>query len=192
MYVEVKHSENKYWLAIVVASCGQLLQLKWDLKSRSEQFWVDLRSRNCYPVGYLRPVQNIKFEPPPKNENVLYEDDEVDGLVDVTIKYFKLPRDIILPYDLFELQGKYPYDVFVADTEVEVAHGDNPEAVWLASVVENVGGRLKLKWVVGNKKDEDQKEDKQTEEKCGEIRKSKEVSLTFNFTSFLKKTLFEN
>jgi len=145
MLVEIEHSTQKYWLATVVATFGQLLSLKWEGAEGEPDFWFDLKTRKIYPVGYYRDKRDFKIEPP------LNLKLETKNIVDVTVKYFSCKSSVSNRVEL-NLFTKYGFtnltDIFMAGTIVlEVALEFEPEKYWLASVVENFGGRLTLKWI---------------------------------------------
>jgi hypothetical protein len=146
MLVEIEHSDQKYWLATVVAAFGQLLSLRWEGAVGEPDFWFDLKTRKIYPVGYYRDKRDFKIEPP------LNLKLETKNIVDVTVKYFSKNQSIVANCLKMNLFTKYGFtnltDIFMIQTVVlEVALEFEPQKYWFAKVVKNSGGRLTLKWI---------------------------------------------
>lgn len=145
MLVEVEHSPNKYWLASVIATFDRLLQLKWEGATNGPDFWLDLKSRKCYPVTFYRKNQDFKIEPPP---NLRLESKDIVG---VTFKYFSKDVQQTTNSAKLSIYTNYgytnPVEIFQQGIIVEVIYESEPDKVWFASVVQNCGGRLLLKWI---------------------------------------------
>ncbi|KAI1294859.1 Scm-like with four MBT domains protein 2 [Halotydeus destructor] len=139
MRVEVEHEPQKYWIATIVGVYGKLLSLKWE--GSTEEIFLDVSKKRCYPAGFYRNQPNYYIEPPPK---INLSD---KAILDVTIKHFQTPSRSNLPEE-FYARGGVSVDLFELGTVVEVAHKLNPEKHWFARVVRNIGGRLLLRWLV--------------------------------------------
>lgn len=146
MLVEIEHSVQKYWLATVVDAFGQLLSLKWEGAIGEPDFWFDLKTRKIYPVGYYRDKRDFKIEPP------LNLKLETKNIVDVTVKYFSKNQSSNANCVKLNLFTKYGFtnltDIFMPKSIVlEIALEFEPNKYWFATVVDNFGGRLALKWI---------------------------------------------
>ena len=64
MVVEVEHSPQKFWTAVVDGVFGQLLSLRWD--GSLDTVFQDVKKKKCYPQGYFDKQENTSREPPPK------------------------------------------------------------------------------------------------------------------------------
>ncbi|XP_064488102.1 scm-like with four MBT domains protein 2 isoform X2 [Ornithodoros turicata] len=128
-----------YWLASVVTTCGPLLSLRYlgYGADRSADFWFDVSSNEVHPLGWcaqhqkpLRPPQAIQ------DRHLSWEtllDSELQGAVTV-------------PSYLLELKGSAPIDQIKQGMKLLILEEENPLNGWAASVLENVGGRLLLRY----------------------------------------------
>lgn len=127
MTIEVEHEDKKYWIATVVGVFGQLLSLKWE--GGHDDFWYDVKNKNCYPLGFLKKQEDFKIEPP--NKINLSE----KCIVEVTIKYFQnvaAAEDKSKPAILFTYDRIY--ELFTEGTVVEVSHKHDPEKHWFSRI----------------------------------------------------------
>lgn len=131
--------EGFYWLASVVTTCGPLLSLRYlgYGADRSADFWCDVGTNEVHPLGWcaqhqkpLRPPQAIK-----------------DRLLDWEKLLDKeLENAVTVPAYVLEMKGSAPIDQIQQGMKLLVLEEGNPLNGWAASVLENVGGRLLLRY----------------------------------------------
>ncbi|KAL7982825.1 hypothetical protein Chor_013161 [Crotalus horridus] len=109
-----KHNVDTYWVATTIATCGQLLLLRYCgyEDDRRADFWCDVMTADLHPVGWC--TQNGKVLMPPDAIKEKYSD-----WTDFLIRDLTGSRTV--PAKLLE-------------------------GFWIVSVVENVGGRLRLRY----------------------------------------------
>lgn len=66
-----KHNVDTYWVATTIATCGQLLLLRYCgyEDDRRADFWCDVMTADLHPVGWC--TQNGKVLMPPDGESEL-------------------------------------------------------------------------------------------------------------------------
>ncbi|KAM4035327.1 scm-like with four MBT domains protein 2 isoform 2-T3 [Anomaloglossus baeobatrachus] len=144
MKLEVANKSNPdtYWVATIITTCGQLLLLRYCGygEDRRADFWCDVMTADLHPVGWC--TQNKKVLMPP------------DGIKEKCTDWAEfLIHDLTgsrtAPAKLLEgpLRGKAPVDLITGDSLIELQDSQNPFQYWIVSVVENVGGRLRLRYV---------------------------------------------
>ncbi|XP_006811735.1 scm-like with four MBT domains protein 1 [Saccoglossus kowalevskii] len=129
-----------FWVATVIATCGQLLLLRYDgyEEARHSDFWCDITSGDLHPIGWC--AQNSQQLSPP--EEIKYR---CDNWSDFLIQ--DLTGAITAPVFLLEGDaGKVLAEQIKAGMRVEVTDVLNPLEVWIATVKENHSGRLLLRW----------------------------------------------
>uniref|UniRef100_A0A8C6X8J9 Scm like with four mbt domains 2 n=1 Tax=Naja naja TaxID=35670 RepID=A0A8C6X8J9_NAJNA len=124
-----KHNADTYWVATTITTCGQLLLLRYCgyEDDRRADFWCDVMTADLHPVGWC--TQNGKVLMPPDGES------EAAFRVSRVLLLFKQP-----------LRGKNAVDLITLDSLIELQDGQSPFQFWIVSVVENVGGRLRLRY----------------------------------------------
>ncbi|XP_070610530.1 scm-like with four MBT domains protein 2 isoform X2 [Erythrolamprus reginae] len=136
-----KHSTDTYWVATTIATCGQLLLLRYCgyEDDRRADFWCDVMTADLHPVGWC--TQNGKVLRPPDAIKEKYLDWTEFLIRDLT-------GSRTVPANLLEgpLRGKNALDLITLDSLIELQDGQNPFHFWIVSVVENVGGRLCLRY----------------------------------------------
>ncbi|XP_038597078.1 scm-like with four MBT domains protein 2 [Tachyglossus aculeatus] len=137
-----KNNSDTYWVATIITTCGQLLLLRYCGygDDRRADFWCDVMTADLHPVGWC--TQNNKVLMPP------------DAIKEKYIDWTEfLIRDLTgsrtAPANLLEgpLRGKNPVDLITVDSLIELQDSQNPFQYWIVSVIENVGGRLRLRYV---------------------------------------------
>ncbi|NXT83501.1 SMBT2 protein, partial [Zapornia atra] len=144
MKLEVANKSNPdtYWVATIITTCGQLLLLRYCGygDDRRADFWCDVMTADLHPVGWC--TQNNKVLMPPDAIKEKYLDWTEFLIHDLT-------GARTAPANLLEgpLRGKNPVDLITVDSLIELQDSQNPFQYWIVSVVENVGGRLRLRYV---------------------------------------------
>ncbi|OXB77714.1 UNVERIFIED_CONTAM: hypothetical protein H355_011978 [Colinus virginianus] len=137
MKLEVANKSNPdtYWVATIITTCGQLLLLRYCGygDDRRADFWCDVMTADLHPVGWC--TQNNKVLMPP-------DEAKFPLVISEEINYACSPVLVVQP-----LRGKNPVDLITVDSLIELQDSQNPFQYWIVSVVENVGGRLRLRYV---------------------------------------------
>ncbi|XP_078306591.1 scm-like with four MBT domains protein 2 isoform X2 [Panthera onca] len=137
-----KNNPDTYWVATVITTCGQLLLLRYCGygEDRRADFWCDVVIADLHPVGWC--TQNNKALMPPDAIKEKYTDWTEFLIRDLT-------GSRTAPASLLEgpLRGKGPIDLITVDSLIELQDSHNPFQYWIVSVIENVGGRLRLRYV---------------------------------------------
>lgn len=137
-----KNNPDTYWVATVITTCGQLLLLRYCGygEDRRADFWCDVVIADLHPVGWC--TQNNKALMPPDAIKEKYTDWTEFLIRDLT-------GSRTAPANLLEgpLRGKGPIDLITVDSLIELQDSQNPFQYWIVSVIENVGGRLRLRYV---------------------------------------------
>ncbi|XP_044535603.1 scm-like with four MBT domains protein 2 [Gracilinanus agilis] len=137
-----KNNPDTYWVATIITTCGQLLLLRYCGygEDRKADFWCDVMTADLHPVGWC--TQNNKVLLPPDAIKEKYAD-WTDFLI------HDLTGSRTAPANLLEgpLRGKNPVDLITVDSLIELQDSQNPFQYWIVSVIENVGGRLRLRYV---------------------------------------------
>lgn len=142
MKLEVPNKCNKdtYWVASVLMTCGPLLRLRFDgyEEDSTSDFWCDLMTSEIHPIGWC--AQNNQILQPPEAIKDKFEDWR-DFLVKSLTGARTAPA-----YLLDKTTGITPVDQLKQGMRLEIQHPVNPVEVWLVKILENVGGRLYLRF----------------------------------------------
>ncbi|NWR84274.1 SMBT1 protein, partial [Furnarius figulus] len=139
--VAVKSDQNTYWVATIITTCGQLLLLRYDGygEDRKADFWCDILTADLHPIGWCE--QNKKILKVPEGIKDKIPDQE---------KFLQqaLKGACSAPANLLEglHRGKNPLDLIAPGSRLELQNPRDSLEAWIVSVVENVGGRLKLRY----------------------------------------------
>ncbi|XP_034983278.2 scm-like with four MBT domains protein 2 [Zootoca vivipara] len=137
-----KHNPETYWVATIITTCGQLLLLRYCgyEDDRRADFWCDVMTADLHPVGWC--TQNNKVLMPPNAIKEKYSDWTAFLIRDLT-------GSRTAPANLLEgpLRGKNPVDLITVDSLIELQDSQSPFQYWIVSVLENIGGRLRLRYV---------------------------------------------
>ncbi|XP_061124704.1 scm-like with four MBT domains protein 2 isoform X1 [Syngnathus typhle] len=142
MKLEVANKEapDTYWVATVVATCGQLLLLRFSgyADDRRADFWCDVMTAELHPVGWC--ARNRKTLAPPQAIKEKHADWTEFLVGDLT-------GSRTAPANLLEgpLRGKNTVDLMVQGSVLELRDASDPFLYWPVRVVRNVGGRLRLR-----------------------------------------------
>ncbi|CAH1784251.1 unnamed protein product [Owenia fusiformis] len=135
-----KTSNSTYWVTSVVMTCNQLLRLRYDGygEDSSADFWCDIQTSDIHPIGWC--AQNGKSLQPPeaiKNKYTNWSEFLVNTLTGARTA----PA-----YLLDKTTGTTPIDQIKQGMKLEAQHVLSPTTVWIVEVLENVGGRLLLRY----------------------------------------------
>uniref|UniRef100_A0AAY5KN38 SAM domain-containing protein n=1 Tax=Esox lucius TaxID=8010 RepID=A0AAY5KN38_ESOLU len=137
-----KSSPDTYWVATIITTCGQLLLLRFSGygDDRKADFWCDVMTAELHPVGWC--AQNNKTLQPPEAIKEKYTD-WTDFLIQ------DLTGSRTTPANLLEgpLRGKNTVDLIVGGSMMEVRDLTDPSLYWAVRVIQNIGGRLCLRYV---------------------------------------------
>ncbi|CAB1421831.1 unnamed protein product, partial [Pleuronectes platessa] len=142
-----KSSPDSYWVATIITTCGQLLLLRFSGygDDRKADFWCDVMTAELHPVGWC--AQNNKTLMPPEDNIYLRKaikekhSDWTEFLVQ------DLTGSRTAPANLLEgpLRGKNTVDLIIEGSVLELQDVSDPFLFWPFRVVQNVGGRLRLR-----------------------------------------------
>lgn len=139
--VVVKTDPETYWVATIITTCEQLLLLRYDGygEDRRADFWCDIRKADLYPIGWCE--QNKKTLEAP------------EGIRDKVSDWDEFLRQTLMgacspPVPLLEglRNGRNPLDLIAPGSRLECQAFQDSLSTWIVTVVENIGGRLKLRY----------------------------------------------
>ncbi|XP_075403632.1 scm-like with four MBT domains protein 1 isoform X2 [Tenrec ecaudatus] len=140
--VAVKAEPETYWVATVVTTCERLLLLRYEGygEDRKADFWCDIRKTGLYPIGWCEQNQKTLEAP--------------EGLRDKVSDWDEFLRQSLAgacspPAPLLEglRNGRNPLDLIAPGSRLECQASQDSVSTWLVTVVENIGGRLRLRYV---------------------------------------------
>nr|XP_042900715.1 scm-like with four MBT domains protein 2 [Parasteatoda tepidariorum] len=143
MKLEIPSSDDgsSYWVASVIMTCGELLSLRFAGygEDRSADFWFNIKSGEVHPVGWCSA--NKKKLWPPKGVIEKYPD--VAWLLNKELNNI----DSTAPSLSEDVAASFmPIDQIKNGMKLEVLEAFNPQHVWIATIIQNVGGRLLLRY----------------------------------------------
>lgn len=130
--------ELSYWVASIVMACGPLLRLRYfGGDDRSLEFWFNLTKEAGHELGWSEK-NNKKLEPP----DIILEKspDCIDKLRDL------LATARTLPPEMLTGDGLSMTDKIKQGMKIEISDVLHPYKLWVATIIENVGGRLLLRY----------------------------------------------
>uniref|UniRef100_A0A1B6DV22 SLED domain-containing protein n=1 Tax=Clastoptera arizonana TaxID=38151 RepID=A0A1B6DV22_9HEMI len=135
MFLEVPtHEGQYYWIASIVLSCGTLLRLAYlGDKNKSNEFWCDLEKDMAHPLGWCEENKNTLCPPAHIKNQIDYE------VVKAAFKTGKRAPGQYLTKD-----GPFAANRIKPGMKLEIQDKSDPYRMWVATIIENVGGRLKL------------------------------------------------
>uniref|UniRef100_A0A8C7U3D6 SLED domain-containing protein n=1 Tax=Oncorhynchus mykiss TaxID=8022 RepID=A0A8C7U3D6_ONCMY len=131
-------TDQPYWVATIITTCGQLLLLRYEgyHDDRRADFWCDIMTADLHPLGWSRE-QSKPMRPP---EGVREKQPDWEGVLEKA-----LAEKCSAPANLLEGRGKDPVDLMSPGCSVELQDSVDPGVAWGAEVEENMGGRLRLR-----------------------------------------------
>ncbi|XP_075967437.1 scm-like with four MBT domains protein 2 isoform X1 [Anarhichas minor] len=143
-----KGSPDSYWVATIITTCGQLLLLRFSGygDDRKADFWCDVMTAELHPVGWC--TQNNKTLMPPEDNTYLRKaiKEKYSDWTEFLVQDLTGARTA--PANLLEgpLRGKNTVDLIVEGSVLELRDVSGPFLYWPVRVVQNVGGRLRLRY----------------------------------------------
>ncbi|XP_024144286.1 scm-like with four MBT domains protein 2 isoform X1 [Oryzias melastigma] len=143
-----KSGPDTYWVATIITTCGQLLLLRYSGygDDRKADFWCDVMTAELHPVGWC--AQNSKTLMPPQ-DNIYLRTAIKEKFSDWTEFLVQdLTGSRTAPASLLEgpLRGKNTMDLILEGSVMELQDPSDPFLYWPVRVVQNVGGRLRLRY----------------------------------------------
>ncbi|XP_023221648.1 scm-like with four MBT domains protein 1 [Centruroides sculpturatus] len=141
MKLEIPNSEppESYWLATIIMTCGPLLTLRYFGigEDRSKDFWYDVNNNEVHPPGWC--VKNSMELFPPECKILLFN---------ILKLLYPSYVSLIKKYNSsLQLQnGITPIEQIKQGMKVEIQEELDPNNVWIATIIENVGGRLLMRY----------------------------------------------
>ncbi|XP_053609986.1 scm-like with four MBT domains protein 2 isoform X2 [Plodia interpunctella] len=138
MLLEVCHKNNPdiYWIAKITMVCGHLLRIKFI--GADEDFWCDISKNKVHQLGWCGKADEL-IEPP-DDINERYG----DSIIEIMKKVLMGGQSVSI--EALNNKGFSPIDRIKTGMKVEVQNVTDPYRYWIATVKENVGGRLLLKY----------------------------------------------
>ncbi|XP_041281969.1 scm-like with four MBT domains protein 1 [Onychostruthus taczanowskii] len=139
--VAVKSDQNTYWVATIITTCGQLLLLRYDGygEDRKADFWCDILTADLHPIGWCQQNKKILKVPEGIKDKI---PDQEEFLQRVLKGACSAPANLLEGLH----RGKNPLDLIAPGSRLELQNTRDSLEAWIVTVVENVGGRLKLRY----------------------------------------------
>ncbi|NXP15736.1 SMBT1 protein, partial [Thinocorus orbignyianus] len=139
--VAVKSDQNTYWVATIITTCGQLLLLRYDGygEDRKADFWCDIMTADLHPIGWCEQNKKILKVPEGIKDKI---PDQEEFLQRVLKGACSAPANLLEGLH----RGKNPLDLIAPGSRLELQNMRDSLEAWIVNVVDNVGGRLKLRY----------------------------------------------
>ncbi|XP_064633870.1 scm-like with four MBT domains protein 1 isoform X2 [Lineus longissimus] len=142
MKLEVANKSNvdTYWVASVIMTCGPLLRLRYDGYGEDNvaDFWCDVLNADMHPIGWCA-ANGKRLQPP---EAIKYKYDNWKEFLVKTLTGARTAPSYLLD----KKTGTTPVDQIKQGMRLEIQHQLYRQAVWIVKVLENVGGRLLMRY----------------------------------------------
>ncbi|XP_044010449.1 scm-like with four MBT domains protein 2 [Aphidius gifuensis] len=136
--VKENESDDICWVATIVMACGPLLRLRYyGGDDRSLEFWFNLTKEAAHELGWCKK-NNKRLEPP---QSII---DKSPDCIDTLDNFLTTATSV--PSEMLSGEGLSMVDRIKDGTKVEVNDPQNPYNLWVATIMENVGGRLLLRY----------------------------------------------
>lgn len=138
MLLEVCYDSNPdvYWIAQITMACGHFLRIKF--VGGDEETWINLATTKVKPLGWCGKYE--EYIEPPDDIN----DAQGDYIIDVMRT--ALGEGLSVTAESLLNKGLSPIDRLKQGMKVEVQNTVDPYKYWIATISENKGGRLLLKY----------------------------------------------
>lgn len=138
MLLEVCHRNNPdvYWIAEITMVCGHVLRIKF-IGAESD-FWCDISNTKVHPLGWCGKYDELIEPPDAINEKY------GDKIIDIMKNALMDGQSVSI--EALNNKGLSPIDRIKVGMKVEVQNLIDPYRYWIATVCENVGGRLLVRY----------------------------------------------
>ncbi|XP_035732853.1 scm-like with four MBT domains protein 2 isoform X3 [Vespa mandarinia] len=134
----INESDITYWIASIVMACGPLLRLRYfGGDERTLEFWFNLTKEAAHELGWCT-ANNKKLEPP---DVVLQRSPDC---IEKLSHFLTTARTV--PPGMLTGDGLSMTEKIKQGMKVEVSDVLHPYKLWVATIIENVGGRLLLRY----------------------------------------------
>ncbi|NXK88578.1 SMBT1 protein, partial [Formicarius rufipectus] len=139
--VAVKSDQNTYWVATIITTCGQLLLLRYDGygEDRKADFWCDIMTADLHPIGWCEQNKKVLKVPEGIKDKI---PDQEEFLQQALKGACSAPANLLEGLH----RGKNPLDLIAPGSRLELQNTRDSLGAWIVTVVDNVGGRLKLRY----------------------------------------------
>lgn len=143
-------SGSGYWPCSLTLACGPLLRVRplgLGLQNSAPQFWCDPDKVRVHAPGW-GAANGLQLLPPPELLSAAGEDADVGALQAAAAEEVQQAAEAVTPVteELLAGDGFIPVDRIKQGMKVEVQDRISPYLLWVATIVENVGGRLLLRY----------------------------------------------
>ncbi|XP_046999669.1 scm-like with four MBT domains protein 1 [Schistocerca americana] len=143
-------SGGGYWPCSLTLACGPLLRVRplgLGPQNTALQFWCDPDKVRVHPPGW-GAANGLQLLPPPELLSAAGDDADVGALQRAAAEEAQQAAAAVTPVteELLAGDGFIPVDRIKQGMKVEVQDRINPYLLWVATIVENVGGRLLLRY----------------------------------------------
>uniref|UniRef100_A0A1B6CDI0 SLED domain-containing protein n=1 Tax=Clastoptera arizonana TaxID=38151 RepID=A0A1B6CDI0_9HEMI len=138
MNLEVPLTEdgNTFWIASIVMACGPLLSLHYlGEKDKSNNFWCDLTKVTARPLGWCEKNRKTLF-PPAHLQNEINYESLISGV----------KNELCVPEEFLTGEGVTPVGRIKQGMKLEIQDKNDPYRMWVATIIQNIGGRLLLRY----------------------------------------------
>ncbi|XP_072939038.1 scm-like with four MBT domains protein 2 isoform X2 [Epargyreus clarus] len=138
MLLEVCHKTNPdvYWIAEITMVCGHLLRIKFI--GADNDFWCDISTTKVHPLGWCGKYDEQVEPPDDINEKC------GDTIIDIMKNALLVGQSVSM--EALNNKGMSPIDRIKVGMKVEIQNLMDPYRYWIATVCENVGGRLLFRY----------------------------------------------
>ncbi|XP_045524342.1 scm-like with four MBT domains protein 1 [Pieris brassicae] len=138
MLLEVCHKNNPdvYWIAEITMVCGHLLRIKFI--GAETDFWCDISNTKVHPLGWCGKYDEL-IEPPDE-----INDRCGDSIIEIMKKALVVGQSVSM--EALNNKGLSPIDRIKIGMKVEIQNSLDPYKYWIATVHDNIGGRLLVRY----------------------------------------------
>ncbi|KAK7055031.1 hypothetical protein SK128_027429, partial [Halocaridina rubra] len=147
--IEVVHytdgdQPSGYWVAKIITVCGPLLRLRYLFPvAINVETWVEVSSGCLHPLGW-GSQHSVPLSIPPEVPKELQNESFLTNAKKIAEDAEAQNHSV--PEEAFDGNGYTAVDRIRLGMKVEVLYDDKPFCGWVATVLDNVGGRLHLQF----------------------------------------------
>ncbi|XP_063976204.1 scm-like with four MBT domains protein 1 [Diachasmimorpha longicaudata] len=129
---------TSYWIATIVMACGPLLRLRYfGGDDRSLEFWFNLTKEAAHELGWSSK-NNRRLEPP---DAVIQRSPDC---LEILPEFLMTANSV--PSEFLSGEGLSMVEKIKKDMKIELGDFEHPYKLWVATILENIGGRLLLRY----------------------------------------------